>query len=296
MLSMNEQQERAIERWLETNGTDHRLEYCVAKSPEWLQAIPNEVLPVVEAMMLRFEYYGQKRVNTALKMLFEKLREDYKLDTQKALYTYIPDSRGRINSSNDYWFEFRSINNIPSQLCTDNISRFAYWEYVKNVVIVDDFCGSGDTIKTYIMDSEVDFAGKTVYYVVVHEMEEAEEVIKQLETHYKLKIVMVSLNTSPKFFKEGQEDSKLLFRDGMRKLDIKKDQLGYSNTEALVAFHNNTPNNTFPVFWKDTEKNVALFPRKIKIESPWSPKNFQGKKDKRRKQNYLAMKSVNVSG
>ena len=61
--------------------------------------------------------------------------------------------------------------------------------------------------------------------------------------------------------------------------------LGYKNTEALVAFYNNTPNNTLPIFWTDVEDNKALFPRNDDEKPSW--KMMKRDKELRSESNYL---------
>jgi hypothetical protein len=43
---------------------------------------------------------------------------------------------------------------------------------------------------------------------------------------------------------------------GLQGYDEKRDALGWGGSQALVAFHYNTPNNTLPLFWATGKKNV----------------------------------------
>ena len=70
--------------------------------------------------------------------------------------------------------------------------------------------------------------------------------------------------------------------------DVYKRQ-GYSCTESLVAFFNDTPNNTLGIFWKNTDKNDALFPRNQEEKPAWM--KFREDKKDRMKSNYARKKA-----
>ena len=60
--------------------------------------------------------------------------------------------------------------------------------------------------------------------------------------------------------------------------------MGFNKTQALIAFSENTPNNTFGIFWKYTERNNPLFPRKDSKQS--SVEEMREDKKARKEANY----------
>ena len=68
--------------------------------------------------------------------------------------------------------------------------------------------------------------------------------------------------------------------------------LGKDESEGLVAFYNNTPNNTIGVFWQDTGNNKAIFPRDYGALPVWemTPKEMKKRKKERKINNYMAAK------
>ena len=59
------------------------------------------------------------------------------------------------------------------------------------------------------------------------------------------------------------EDKKNLMREISKKIEVSDDmELGYKDCESLITMLQKTPNNTFPVYWKETRNKVAPFPRK----------------------------------
>ena len=247
-------------------------------------------------MLEQFEYFGHQRVNDCLAALHCKAASEYSLDPDMALYTYIQENNGALNSSNDFWFEYRTINKIGYKNCSDNITALSpdIWEYVQDIVIIDDFCGTGGTLKKFLESSsaeftrqgKVGFTGKTLYYLVVYAMDESQKTMYELEKQYGLKICFIPLTLCKKFFTSELENEKKSFVAGERTLGITKDPLGFEDTEALVAFERNTPNNTIPIFRQKTEKLTPIFPRISKHELPWT-KLAQQRKN-RKKQNFQA--------
>ncbi len=46
-----------------------------------------------------------------------------------------------------------------------------------------------------------------------------------------------------------------------REIEKKDLSLGYEKSEALVCLTNRSPNNTFPIFWYETNTKMSPFPR-----------------------------------
>lgn len=277
-----------VQRWLQTNDQDSRIDHYIKTYQKWHDAIPSDIWPIVEKMIDRFEYYGHKRTNAALATLNSRLTNDFQVDSHRALFTYINEKNGQLNSSNDYWWEFRTIANISRENCTDNLIRFAskFWEFVTCIVIIDDCCGTGESLETYIKESQLDFSGKTLYYLVIHAMNEARAKLDRVAKEQHMTIHLLSLNSSSKFFTADSTEEKELFVKRMVELEIVNRPLGFGDSEALIAFDNNTPNNTFPLFHKSTDKITPVFPRKEKRDTIWGSMQKQAKQ--RSVQNYSA--------
>lgn len=81
------------------------------------------------------------------------------------------------------------------------------------------------------------------------------------------------------------------FKEESQKLDLYKDNdiFGFLGVESLVSFFNDTPNNTLGVFWKNTSKNKALFPRNIEEKPAWM--KFKENKKQRNTSNYSREKA-----
>lgn len=80
------------------------------------------------------------------------------------------------------------------------------------------------------------------------------------------------------------------FKEESLKMDLynENDIFGFSKSESLVSFYNDTPNNTLGVFWKNTSKNNALFPRNNERKPAWM--RFKSDKKQRNESNYAREK------
>lgn len=149
-----------------------------------------------------------------------------------------------------------------------------------NLILVDDFSGSGDTILTFY-NSIKDKISKSINVVVV--------TIAYLK-RAKLLLERNSLNIYgnlrvPAFSKRGsvfgypprmRAIREFCFKYGnliypekdYEKGKTKQHPLGYSNSQALIGFEHAIPNNTIPIIWGDRKRTDSkeswfpIFPRR----------------------------------
>ncbi|MEP3676147.1 phosphoribosyltransferase [Sulfitobacter sp.] len=145
-----------------------------------------------------------------------------------------------------------------------------------NIIIVDDFCGSGETIskKVLWLREKLQEAGKSVSLrvAVASSMEQSKGVICPLvEDFYSVHWLKKGIRD----FYSGQDavdavelmeaiESKLGDRYGSKKL--KDYKFGWKQSEALCYLEGeNPPNNNFPIFWwrkaKPNSDRTTLLPR-----------------------------------
>ena len=280
--------------------SDERIDSFNEHVDEWIASLPQEIVPLVLSMISSFDYYSHREANKMLSRLHDELGRDFGLSDNTALHTYIKKKGGRICSSVDYWQEYKSINKIDKNLCSDDLREIPEreWALIENIVIIDDCCGTGGSLEKFIKLSKRDFSGKTIYYLVLHALEAAKERITKVEEKYNLCIHLVSINTrklatqivSP----DNAEDIRGQLFTASKKMFIDEDYiLGKDNSEGLMAFYNNTPNNTNGLFWCPSDRNNPIFPRDFGTTPPWRPSinTMQKSKDQRKKDNYVAVKN-----
>lgn len=241
-------------------------------------------ITIIENLLQRFEYFSHDNVNDRLVKLYNRITKKYDLNPIITAYSTVKSITGRINSSNDYVSDFKHINSISKNCVFTDIDLAAKrdeWSFFDTVVLIDDICGSGDTLKKFLRDRTDIFKDKKIIYVVICAMGKA---ITKIEQFASANGFEVFIEYSEKFDR-ALEDSELKCRKDEFKrisenLDIYgQDIFGHGNTESLVAYYNNTPNNTLGVFRKVTSKNHALFPRnddaKINIDEMKKAREIQ---------------------
>jgi hypothetical protein len=98
------------------------------------------------------------------------------------------------------------------------------------------------------------------------------------------------------FDSEDCEKIKETFCKISRKRGISKSFIfGRDNVQALMAFYNNTPNNTLGLFWMESIKNNPVFCRRKDIIPEWM--EMKSNKQKRNMENYVNSKGKeHISG
>lgn len=273
-------------RW----GIEQDQDVNFQRYPEWLKAMPEELAVMVNSLMEGFYYYSHMTINKKLKALHEELQKLHSIEFDNTIYCMLPNQEGRINSGYEYLIEYKLINQISKHVVIPNLKEISEQDLsnIKNIVFIDDFCGTGKTFKDYIESVGKIVQGKHIYYLVIHIMDKAISCIEKYGLDRNLDIhVLYQMRTPKAFEREFQLAKK---RAEFRRLSIEyglpqKNVLGFNNTEALVAFYNNTPNNTLEIFWRNTENNNALFPRVDDERPSWKKMNKD--KKSRNESNYL---------
>ena len=277
-----------LAKW-EIKNDDDRILKFKEELPLFIQEFDDSSMSMIESLLYRFDYFSHENVNKRLVELYAKISRDYELDPILTAYSTIKSVTGIINSSNDYISDFKILNGISKNYVftdVDMAAGRAEWLYFDTIVLIDDICGSGDTLKKFLKDRYDIFKGKRIIYVVICAMSKAIDKIERFASNNGFNIVV---ECSVKLDK-ALEDSELKCRKNEFKrlsenLDIYgQDILGHRKAESLVAYYNNTPNNTLGIFRKVTSKNHPIFPRyddaKINIDE------MKKAREKRKKNNY----------
>ncbi len=277
---------------------DDRLTSFSNNYESWIASLPGEIIPLVLLMLDHFDYYSHTDANTMLQQLHQKLLSE-ECEEDNALYTYIKKKKGIISSSVDYWGEYRTQNRINKNFCTDDIDALPQqdWELIENIVIIDDCCGTGGSLEKFIKNSTKDFAGKTIYYLVLHALEDAQNTFAQIESKYAVIVKLIAINIRKKasatICETAPEEVQQKISQASSELQIHESYyLGKDNSEGLMAFYNNTPNNTIGLFWFEAENYLPIFPRDFGAKPKWRPSinQMRSARKQRKESNYLAVK------
>ena len=280
-------------------GEDERTEYFEEHFNEWINQFPEEAQGVVYQLVELFEYYSHEQINQYLCDLNEKLEGSEQFDSSHAIYTLLPSTKGIANSSSDYLFEFRCINHKTKYETVLDLSKYAErenYKHIENIVIIDDYCGSGHSLATFIENHSSILKGKRIFYLVTYLMEESLSLITTTAEKHHVDVKVIFINSGKKVFDNScmanPEEVRTVIKTCSEIFKINEFYwLGSYESQSLVAFYNDTPNNTIGLFWYDTKKYFSIFPRDFENKKGCkrpTPKSMSLQKQSRRSQNYAA--------
>lgn len=162
------------------------------------------------------------------------------------------------------------ISNVKKNLTTNSDLKKA-----KYLVFIDDVIGSGRTARKNIVSILKilgNVEGRKIFFVIMYGEENAVAQLKEDLKSYGIEIICK--HTCKKcmaegvvFNKEELADKKKIVLDYEEVIAKKKvgekdsNAMGFGNSQLLLSFYYNTPNNTLCMFWKPTEENYPPFLR-----------------------------------
>ena len=281
-----------LSRWQDGAHLDERLEYFSNEYENWLAQIPEENRETVLILMRHLAYYSHAKTNEWLKELHQRLLSVSNITDDNTVYTFIISPDGQSNSSNDYWTEYKLINSINKNICMVDLGRIHQedWDqYIENIVFIDDFSGTGNSFITELEKCPERYKNKNVYFLTIDIMKSALDAIDHYAASSEINIYPICAFTHGKAFIEvfpGEEGNsagvEIYSMSGALRIP-EKEIMGFENSQGLVAFYNNTPNNTLGFIRYNTKVYKAIFPRRNDRKPLWQ---MQDRKRQRRNANY----------
>lgn len=258
----------------ETKGN---RKYLAERIDNWLNQFNDTDREEMLSLLAHFDYYSKNKIHEQVKILYNAFRA---ICNSKDVVFSKTEKIVNASYSSIFFMEFWSKNNLYGYVA-DNLSSIIYEDdFPKNIVIVDDYIGSGNTIKNYLIDllsNDFDVKNKNFYILALNVSKTGKNEIEKfaIERGMCLKIIYNKCSNKAyepnNIFKETElQYHKNLYGDAYDNsvknpnLDFK---FGYDQIEALVSFYYNTPNNTLGIFWQDLFKFRALFSRHKKVKT-----------------------------
>ncbi len=290
-MELKELMNHCINKWNGGVESDKRIKEVEEYFKDWFSNIPEEYKSMVEVLIKKLDYYPRKIVNKYLEELHKDLLKKGNINDENTIYVFIKSKSGVGNSSNDYWTEYKNINELNREICYEDMSLInnEQWKYIENIVFIDDFCGTGNTFIKEIERFKEKYNEKKIFYIVIVTTRKGLEKINTYSRDNNLVINLLPKFVHEKIFKQSlfdnNESAKQLLIELSKKFEIpKSERLGYRKSESLVAFYNNTPNNTIGLMRYDTDVYKSLFPRKNDKKPLW--KNMKEDEKERKMVNY----------
>lgn len=270
---------------------DVRIKIFEENLSDFLDEFNEEALEIMLCLLDKFDYYSHREINTRLIELHDKIVEVEGFDKEKTVFCVLKTMNGKINSSTEYVCEYWRLNGINTYSVITNIDDVdeKAWDFIDTIVFIDDCCGSGKTFTDFIASHLSVLEKKKIIYAIVHIMKDAVSKIEQFKINKQIDISIVYCRISEKAFNDEMIAKKrMVFEEASKNVgivNVKDDIFGFKKTEMLIAYYNNTPNNTIGVFRKDTELNKSIFPRRNEKKPGWLL-SMQESKKQRKATNY----------
>ena len=169
-------------------------------------------------------------------------------------------------------------NNLAKNFCTLLDIRDKNYN-PENIILCDDFIGSGKTVTDFIKDNIDIFHDKHIYLLCIHCMKEGLTKIQNFANRYSINITILYYMSKDKYLSDSNPTLLENYLKECTHLNV-SEPLGNFNSEALVVTYRNTPNNTLSAVWQDTNINKAIFPR-VKTHTPECRRMREEKKVRR---------------
>lgn len=271
------------DKWAK-DGVDDRINFALDNFDEWISNYDKEEKELLVKLLQNFDYYSYSHVVAIMEQLNLKIMKEYGISSEDSVISVVRKDDGKLNSSYEYWLLHRMISGFGKDMYYDTVNDIAekYWQNIQKIVYVDDCCGTGEQFTKFIKRQKKSFDNKQIILVVIEAVEDAKLYIKSELAKQGLNVEIVVYNTKEKALKNMVEQEKRLFYKMSQEQEIFKEcVLGFEKAEALMAFFNNTPNDTLGLFWFISKKNKPIFPREIDRKSGWKLSNAEKRKRSR---------------
>lgn len=288
-ITSNKVKINCLLRW---GKEDNKIRNFDSFYEKWLNQMSAELKMIALLLLNEFDYYSEENVKCGMEKIHSSLLENDIIDPLLTAYCPITKESGMAHSSIAYWIQYWLVNSISKERCREDIKDFSdQWEYVESIVFIDDCAGTGGTFVDFLESNIELLKDKKIVYVIIHIMENAYNRIIKVAEEKDLKISIVYYRRTPKAFELSDSLSKLktTFWEESEKVGIKKKLImGFEDSQSLIAFYNNTPNNTVGIFGESGRNFKPLFPRRTNHKVDYRMA-AQKKKD-RNEESYHSMK------
>ena len=264
--------EECINRW---GGADSNTKDFDSKLEIFIDQLKNykHIENILIELIKHFKYYKREKIISIFHFFHKKLTEEKKLKEELTIYCPIEGNNEKLNSSFTFLEEYRLENNISSNFGyrLDVISEEDL-KHIDNLIFIDDIIGSGKTIIDFFKKNISKIKKVNIYILCIEIMYEGfnnlENFLKKQNIKYEIlfhhKSKKAFLNN--KIFSENSSENETHLREFEKMLWKGKNNfiLGYNNSQALISFFRNTPNNTLSSFWFEGKKWQPLFSRNFK--------------------------------
>lgn len=255
-------------------------------------------------ILLYFTYFTEDDINELCKSLYRKyLRKkldeiegsprfktlDAKLEYILSNTIFLPmgnpsESGGRI------LYNFRTQNDLPKECFEKNFSSY------ENVVLIDDLTITGEQASRYVEEGKIDVQYKNLYFATFFATSDAIKHIAKIKDINFINVCILDDRTKAfhesSFIFSHEKINKIIelaqqiceyygqtIVNNFTSVDLeymKSHPLGFGNSQQLIGFEYNTPDNVLPILWGETSNWKNIFKRFTKKTNIEGGEDFNG--------------------
>ena len=206
-------------------------------------------------------------INDKIKLASKELSKLFSDDFSNVLF--YPLGLSSSSSGSMYLYNYSHILKLDNKNYKYDSFKYHLNKYV-NIVFIDDIIGSGNQAIRFFNNHLINSTAKC-FYISLYGFERGIEKINK-EARFEMVFTCKTLSDEEMAFSENS----YIFKDPIKKAELKafcenhgkklypEYPLGYDDSQALLVFPHNTPNNTLPIIWASSENEKE-------IGVPWNP-------------------------
>lgn len=261
---------------------------------EWLNNLDTEKKQkAFIAVLLDLFFIGKKEFESLYRLLANSIISRWIIDVENIDILDPEVSKNVLEKINSSWIcpitdslrinSFLKVNNLMAKDIRpdwrslkrlgdiEKIQKFVRSNKIKNLILVEDFVGSGTQVKNVIKDASQILPKTNILLAPLVVCPDGNGVLKKEVKKYRnvdFNPTLI-LPNSTKFPNKTNASEPLhvflhkVFEEIEHRFEFDKDETvtGYKSTGGQVAMYSNCPNNTLPIYHQDTDLWVSLFPR-----------------------------------
>jgi hypothetical protein len=236
------------------------------KVAKWFDNFKKKEYELALLVLQNIKLFGPNEIDQLLNKVCGELRNLFNGDFSKVSFFGIGHSSSE--SGSQFLYSLRQKLQLTSINFPTNYNHLH--SSMESIVFIDDIIGSGNQAKNFCSEFLININIKKYYYSLLA----FESGLANLKMNSGFTDVFSAkiLYESEKAFSDKSE----IFPDSTIRARVKemaffygemlypKGPLGYDDSQALIAFSHNTPNNTLPIIWasENNEKTIGI---------PWNP-------------------------
>lgn len=247
----------------------------------WIKNFKPSEIEYAIKIMENIQYYDDNRIRGIIEDLSGKIQAVFGHALKDVLF--FPLGSSSASSGSMYLYQYRK----ELRLSEDNFKQDDFEKYLNknvNIVFFDDIIGSGNQSTRFYNKHLKNKPAKCYYFSLLG----LQEGISHIKANAAFEVVVAGeiLTDEEMAFSENSYVFTKKERDIIKPicekyggLLFKKYPLGYDNTQALIVFPHNTPNNTLPIIWASNDNETSTGERQW--QPLWNRKKAQSKSPKK---------------